>query len=301
MPGVGERPVGAAPEGLQRGAARAARSWAASQARRGARRRCRRPGLEPGQPVAVSMARIARDDPRGGGAGAGRGRAGNRSGTTARMSVSGTNCSTVAHEAARAAAAELMPASGAARAGVRTKSTADRSRLRGRSGRRGGDPPRARPSGVPTMPSSARRAAHRRRRAALDRRSARRDGQLPLRDPAVLGQRRLRGQRRRCSSASCSIRCARRPSRRAARGRRPSTARRSRLPRDDLATRSSPRASPTTRRAGPAGRGVAPRAAARARHPPRRLGGARPRLVAGGRYDAYYERASSPGTTPRAD
>ena len=87
---------------------------------------------------------------------------------------------------------------------------ADRPRVRGRHRSRTGA------ARLPRRPAARRRRAggggrrsrRRHERRALDRRPARRDRELPLRDPPVGRQRGLRGRRRTRSPGSSSTRCA---------------------------------------------------------------------------------------------
>ena len=98
--------------------------------------------------------------------------------------------------------ARCWPSASATEVAVVREVDADRPRVRGRPRGRGGDPRRCSPRGARTTSCWGRRRAAtvaplEPGRAALGLRPARRDDQLPVRHPAVVRQRRVRGRRRR--------------------------------------------------------------------------------------------------------
>ena len=196
--------------------------------------------------------------------------------------------------AAGAAAARALR--GRRRAGAVTKSDRDRPRQRGRSA-----PPSERSASVlarasaPTTRSSARRARTTpgSERPALGRRPARRDGQLPVRHPAVVRSRSPARTRPGRSPAWSSTRCATSASRRRAAGPRCSTASRS-TPRPAQRPRDGARrarASATTSACAATRRARSPRCCRRCATSAAR-GSAALDLAwtAAGPLDAYYER-----------
>ena len=155
---------------------------------------------------------------------------------------------------------------------------ADRPRQRGRRGRRAGDPrdPRARAARTTAILGEEGGDVAGHERAALGRRPARRDGQLPVRHPAVVRQRRLRGARG-GDLDPLRERAVRRSSRARARWLAGAPLR-GLVARGPRRPRSSPPASATTRRCAPRQAEVV------ARRPP-----------AGGRRAAAGQRGARPG------
>ena len=211
----------------------------------------------------------------------------------------------IAEDAARAAGACCSSASAGrgARCARRARRPTSCQRGRHRSGTGAARLPRRPPARRRRAGGGGWRSRRRHERRALDRRPARRDHELPLRDPPMGRQRGLRGRRRTRSPGSSSTRCAARSSP------PPATAR----PRE-TASGWTRRAAATwrprwwgpgslrRRGQGGAGRGRGPRAAPRARPAPDGQRRARPgvdRVRALRRL--LRARTAAAGTAPRAN
>ena len=316
------RPVQPTPPAADRRATRAAARCGRSTAPRAA---CptRRPGTSPASPPprcppgfsadGFPLARPARRPARRRGDAAlarrpARGRRGRGPTAARRVVVSDRRAARVAERRrARAPAPLLLERFDGPRREVRvedarrpTSSPRPTSRPSGRSARCS---PRARPDDAILGEEGGDAARH--ERPALGRRPARRHRQLPVRHPAVgasASPARTATARSPASSRPAARRAVRRR-RATARGRR-STA--SRCDGARAATTSRPRWSATgfgydAEVRARAGRGRRARCCPRVRDIRRlRQRRARPRVDRGGRYDAYYERGLSPGTSPRA-